>query len=380
MDKALLEELFPNPAALSEVGEKGYVADALRDATLRKCRMKSDNRSCFECGKNGPIWCSVTFGVYLCLDCSGNHRRKGVHISFVRSVDMDKFYPDQLIQMAIGGNGKANSFFKESGMGRLSSSGKTVDYQSKAALRYKSDLEKNVKAACAMLGVAERAEDPVVNGTVGDVSVAHETKTEAPSAPEVVWTIGQKIQFRDKGNPTWKWGYVTHLKPLKVDYTAHDEVRNSPASKAYDAAAQREMAFAAAAYSSAINAVNSATPTVAPKVSATQTSAPPVVAPKASATPTTQQPAPTMVIRKNNNAVAPTATTAGYLATKQVAKELEGDDLFGDFEPKAKQKSPNIAEKAPVVAAATDEPETNKAPVAEKPAKKVEEDEFDWDF
>ena len=33
------------------------------------------------------------------LDCSGEHRRMGVHISFVRSIDMDKYTPYQLVQV-----------------------------------------------------------------------------------------------------------------------------------------------------------------------------------------------------------------------------------------------------------------------------------------
>ncbi|KAJ6538498.1 ArfGap-domain-containing protein [Mycena vulgaris] len=74
--------------------------------------VKNDNRLCNDCGNPNPQWASLGFAVFLCLQCAGTHRGFGVHISFVRSISMDTWQPDQLKRMQIGGNTAFKQFMK----------------------------------------------------------------------------------------------------------------------------------------------------------------------------------------------------------------------------------------------------------------------------
>ena len=122
-----------------------------KNAQFRKLKNIPANAVCFDCPATRPTWASVTFGVFLCLDCSAAHRQMGVHITFVRSVDLDEWTQRQIDSMRIGGNDNARKFFAKHGCTDMH--GKTEKkYTGKSAVAYRAELARLVEAEASKRG------------------------------------------------------------------------------------------------------------------------------------------------------------------------------------------------------------------------------------
>ncbi|CAI5743173.1 unnamed protein product [Peronospora destructor] len=84
--------------------------------TQQELRQLPGNNRCVDCDAPYPQWATVSYGTFMCLECSGRHRGLGVHISFVRSVTMDSWTDKQLMQMQNGGNDLFRAAFSAAGV------------------------------------------------------------------------------------------------------------------------------------------------------------------------------------------------------------------------------------------------------------------------
>lgn len=60
-----------------------------------------------------PRWASWNLGVFICIRCSGIHRSMGVHISRVKSVDLDSWTDEQMQSILSWGNARANKYWED---------------------------------------------------------------------------------------------------------------------------------------------------------------------------------------------------------------------------------------------------------------------------
>jgi ADP-ribosylation factor GTPase-activating protein 2/3 len=198
-----------------------YLEYAERDVYMDHLKESPDNNSCFDCAKKAPKWSSTSFGILLCLDCSGKHRELGPQISFVRSLTLDDWTLKQIMHLELGGNKACAENFKRYGLS------KPFDYRSANAQKYKQELAKKVDTYMAAQSGATTGTTTTANVVVNKPEEKPNTFFEAPandskltkstSEPEKIEPVPTidknstkaknfSVEFSSKGGNTGKKG------------------------------------------------------------------------------------------------------------------------------------------------------------------------------
>ncbi|XP_021178471.2 stromal membrane-associated protein 1 isoform X3 [Fundulus heteroclitus] len=92
--------------------EKAQKLNEQHQAILTKLLREEDNKYCADCEAKGPRWASWNLGVFMCIRCAGIHRNLGVHISRVKSVNLDQWTSEQIQSMVDMGNTRARKLYE----------------------------------------------------------------------------------------------------------------------------------------------------------------------------------------------------------------------------------------------------------------------------
>ena len=157
------------------------VDNDIRDEVMSKILAKPQNQICFDCGSKAPKWSSPYLGIVICYECAAKHRSYGTHISFVRSVDLDKWNRKQLKSLELTGNSYTKERFNDLGVPLI---GGNYDYNNSMVLKVRQEIAEKVKESLKPDDYKKKEDKKEEKNEFDDIEINHKEKEEIKEVKE----------------------------------------------------------------------------------------------------------------------------------------------------------------------------------------------------
>jgi len=191
------------------------VDNQIRDEVMSSILAKPGNNVCFDCGSKGPKWSSPYLGIVICVECAAKHRSYGTHISFVRSVDLDKWNRKQLKSLELTGNAYTKERFNDLGVPLI---GGNYDYNNSMVLKVRQEIAEKVKESLKPNDYKKKEDEKEKEDDFNNINIKQEEINEIKEE--------KKIENKKKEEKEEKEEEKEVKKPQKFQVDKKAKVKN----------------------------------------------------------------------------------------------------------------------------------------------------------
>lgn len=207
-----------------QAGQTKGVSEEERVKNQRRLQIllaSKGNRRCADCiSDERPTWASINCGVFICMKCAGIHRGLGVHVSQVRSCNLDSWKTEEVEFMSRTGNRVANSFWEAKMPPKLKPRGDDPNLASFIRRKYQNREWADGAWPPEKPSVQDEHIQPAVAGAPEAQVTAgpHIAKHQHLKPPQRVTFVGKHTPLEISGGPFKEAATVLDRSPVPAEF------------------------------------------------------------------------------------------------------------------------------------------------------------------